>query len=626
MIYWHIQMYKPEGRDSNVTISSLDMLTEPKPVIGTGEWEDIQCDYFKGTNPNGLKIGDIVLIHEGKKPIALCEIRSDNFCDEFLESKYVNTNFRYVKVLEFYRGNDSFKDHQGTIKRLINREKDSWKFINQWYHTIKKTMIVNNIKKVLNFKKQIILQGPPGTGKTRLAKTIAREIIETIINFDVISKVLKVGQKINSPSGNKFYVITELDKSKDRIKLKRESGTEDYTSLDEIVKAFNSKLWDEPLEQNGPRRAESLAKYLFNNLDMLKDSKQFNIVQFHPSYTYEDFVRGIEATSKGDSIEYRSVNKTIGEIAKEALKNYKLSKDSSSQSNIEAWIDTSFEEFKNEIEAKLPETETELSGEITIFEVQKSHFKYAKQWQTPGYLKFDEFKKLIKAVIQGSLELSNRQLDKEKFIHAHYRYTYYNALLKKFFKEFEYKEESIKVEAKKYVLIIDEINRANLSSVLGELVYALEYRGQSVNSMYEVDDSKALNLPPNLYIIGTMNTADRSVGHIDYAIRRRFAFIDVLPRDLSDDSSIIFHKELFNSVAALFTKDDNYKSKSDYISEEFEPKDVALGHSYFIDQSKDGGTMDIRLEYEIKPILLEYIKDGILKETAKAEIEKLKVS
>src|SRR5690606_36146574 len=160
-----------------------------------------------------------------------------------------------------------------------------------------------------------------------------------------------------------------------------------------------------------------------------------------------------------------------------------------------------------------------------------------------------------------------------------------------------------KTELKNYVLIIDEINRANLSSVLGELIYALEYRGEAVESMYAVGNDSKLILPPNLYIIGTMNTADRSVGHIDYAIRRRFAFVDVLPKDLSEEVNISFDTELFYSVENLF--DTN-------LSPEFEKKDVQLGHSYFIDKSKDGGSMDIRLEYEIKPILLEYVKDGVL--------------
>lgn len=60
------------------------------------------------------------------------------------------------------------------------------------------------------------------------------------------------------------------------------------------------------------------------------------------------------------------------------------------------------------------------------------------------------------------------------------------------------------------MLIIDEINRANLPSVLGELIYALEYRGEAVTTMYEFEEKREITLPHNLYIIGTMNTADRS--------------------------------------------------------------------------------------------------------------------
>ncbi len=173
---------------------------------------------------------------------------------------------------------------------------------------------------------------------------------------------------------------------------------------------------------------------------------------------------------------------------------------------------------------------------------------------------------------------------------------------------------------------MDEINRANLSSVLGELIYALEYRGEEVESMYEVEGSQKLLLPQNLYIIGTMNTADRSVGHIDYAIRRRFAFVDIVPKDLTNDDNISFDSPLFNEVKALFTSDE-YQTRSKHLSHEFEPKDVAFGHSYFIDEAKKGGSMSMRLEYEIKPILLEYVKDGVLiGEDIKQKIENLKPS
>lgn len=181
---------------------------------------------------------------------------------------------------------------------------------------------------------------------------------------------------------------------------------------------------------------------------------------------------------------------------------------------------------------------------------------------------------------------------------------------------------------KPYVLIIDEINRANLSAVLGELIYALEYRDQAVASMYGFTNQAAvrsetrnhqLMLPGNLYIIGTMNTADRSAGHLDYAIRRRFAFLDVLPESLTIPS---FHSALFDQVKRLFTTDD-YRTRSAYLSEEFRPKDVALGHSYFIASSDTPSSMELRLEYDIKPILFEYVKDGVLKESALEQIAAL---
>ena len=181
-----------------------------------------------------------------------------------------------------------------------------------------------------------------------------------------------------------------------------------------------------------------------------------------------------------------------------------------------------------------------------------------------------------------------------------------------------------KEKLKNYVLIIDEINRANLSSVLGELIYALEYRGEAVESMYAVDNDNQLILPPNLYIIGTMNTADRSVGHIDYAIRRRFAFVDVLPTiDPIGEKA----KEKFKTVCSLFIEnfdEVNWNEPifipSKHLSSDFKPEEVMLGHSYFItkenaDDDKipdENKQMELKLKYEVVPILKEYVKDGIL--------------
>jgi len=357
------------------------------------------------------------------------------------------------------------------------------------------------------------------------------------------------------------------------------------------------------------REAKLIAKEMLglDSVEDLKNHPQFKLIQFHPSYTYEDFVRGIVAQPNpdGEGILYRAENKLLALFAKEALNNYQLSQEDNSMAFQDNWINDSFNEFKGKIESLIGENDLILSGNIGIFKVENDCFRYGKDWQFSSRINFHDFKLLIKAVLNQQLNIQGNEIPKDISVHAHYRFTYYLSLLRNFFDEFTYKETKEKAPLRNYVLIIDEINRANLSSVLGELIYALEYRGEAVESMYNVDGNELI-LPSNLYIIGTMNTADRSVGHIDYAIRRRFAFADILPMNLKEKQGLEnFNETLFMAVEKLFLE---------HTSPEFEAKDVQLGHSYFIDKSgeENGGGMDIRFEYEIKPILLEYVKDGVL--------------
>ena len=319
----------------------------------------------------------------------------------------------------------------------------------------------------------------------------------------------------------------------------------------------------------------------------------------------------------------KAENKTLASFAKKALDNYLLSQNDSETSKRILETKSVFESFVDHIQNEIDKSidhKYHITDKVYLFDLDGSRFKYkGDNWiahEKGLNMKFSELKKIIQADVKGRADIKKvdglEELSKQ---HATY---FFNAVEK--FREFEKGYQS-KVDDKKvkevtvlknYVLIIDEINRANLSSVLGELIYALEYRydlehpdDTTVESMYSVDGNSKLSLPPNLYIIGTMNTADRSVGHIDYAIRRRFAFVDVLPQDLSNEEGVNFHKTLFNEVARYF-------DHSTHLSNEFEPKDVQLGHSYFIDKLSEGGSMAIRLQYEIKPILLEYVKDGIL--------------
>lgn len=150
-----------------------------------------------------------------------------------------------------------------------------------------------------------------------------------------------------------------------------------------------------------------------------------------------------------------------------------------------------------------------------------------------------------------------------------------------------------------FVLIIDEINRANISKVFGELITLIEpSKRQGGSDPYSVIlpySQKEFSVPDNLYIIGTMNTADRSLGSIDYAIRRRFAF-----KTLVSDSSLVpagVPQKYFNAIKELI---DTAKD------EDFETDDIMIGHSYFM------GDFDNNLNNKILPLLLEYFKDGVL--------------
>jgi hypothetical protein len=321
-------------------------------------------------------------------------------------------------------------------------------------------------------------------------------------------------------------------------------------------------------------------------------------------------VRGIIAESKGDRIEYKNVSKILGKFAADAKRNLDDSKKDATTVSKENKIEEYFISFADDLSDRLTSGEkVELTAKVNLIDVEEDAFRYkgSDGWSTLGNRML--FKDIIQAFLDGNKVRqdvkNNKSLSGLAIQHATYFVRVLN-MFQRYLESNNLRFDELNAEQpklKNYVLVIDEINRANLSAVLGELIYALEYRGETVESMYEVDGTNKLVLPENLYLIGTMNTADRSVGHIDYAIRRRFAFVDVAPKDLTEELGADFHKELFDKITALFSSN---------LSPEFERKDVQLGHSYFIDKAGSGGSMATRLEYEIKPILMEYVKDGIL--------------
>ncbi|UVE49654.1 AAA family ATPase [Haloferax larsenii] len=147
-----------------------------------------------------------------------------------------------------------------------------------------------------------------------------------------------------------------------------------------------------------------------------------------------------------------------------------------------------------------------------------------------------------------------------------------------------------------YVLIIDELNRAEVSAVFGELMHLLEYRGKEIPLP---QSDREFSVPENIYVLGTMNTADRSIALVDYALRRRFAMIEIGP---DYDVLRTFHDDTGHDVDGLI------ETLKEINEEAIGDEDFYLGITYFLESKLDEYIEDIWV-MEIEPYLEEYFFD-----------------
>ena len=154
-----------------------------------------------------------------------------------------------------------------------------------------------------------------------------------------------------------------------------------------------------------------------------------------------------------------------------------------------------------------------------------------------------------------------------------------------------------------FLMVIDEINRADLGKILGEAIYLFEpdeVGKRTVDLAHSINGQCKFSLPHNLYVLGTMNTADRSIASIDLAIRRRFSFVSMMP-----DRKVVASQK--STLAAAF-----FDRICDVFVEHApdEALDLLPGHSYFLAKNEDD--LKRRLRYELLPLLDEYLKGGYL--------------
>lgn len=167
-------------------------------------------------------------------------------------------------------------------------------------------------------------------------------------------------------------------------------------------------------------------------------------------------------------------------------------------------------------------------------------------------------------------------------------------------------KSALKDTNKRVLLIIDEINRANLANVLGPVFYLFENQPGTRNVKLRVGDCELEKLPENLDVIATMNTADRSLAVVDFALRRRFAWYTIYPQRIEPQENQEFHGELFNLFCEIF---DRYASD--------EELNLQPGPSYFLTPKENSYTvMKERMIYELMPLIKEYLAEGLMKKAS----------
>lgn len=347
---------------------------------------------------------------------------------------------------------------------------------------------------------------------------------------------------------------------------------------------------------------------------------QIAFITFHQSMDYEDFVEGLKPqlveNSDGNTtgIAYRVEDGIFKHLCKKAIEDSALV---SMQDNFESVWGKLVDELDEKDFIEIPL----LSGKNT-FRIELNEYgtglatrtyeddSFQKDRWISGKSKFFSKEQLYN-VYRGLPGTPARGHD--NYRKAIIRYCKENLGLV----EYTLPLNNTQSNTNPFILIIDEINRGNVSKIFGELITLLE-SDKRIGSMHPINvrlpySKELFSVPPNIYLIGTMNTTDRSVGTIDYAVRRRFAFITLKSEKSAiekfyDNVPGCTDAALKNKALELFSSVKRFIEENK-IEEDFD--DLMPGHSYFM--AKSDTELEQKFTYEVLPLLYEYHKDGLLK-------------
>ncbi|EAK7962188.1 AAA domain-containing protein [Campylobacter jejuni] len=354
-----------------------------------------------------------------------------------------------------------------------------------------------------------------------------------------------------------------------------------YHTIDKALEIISKvEKIELPDENNRVDRKKLFNEYVKNG--------QIVFTTFHQSYGYEEFVEGIKPRMDKENskeIEYEIKDGIFKELCEKALENRDSIK------NFNFYIDKLKEKVK--IDDNNPEKYFELPN--TKYFIQ---YRNGRTFR----IKFDGMSKNHK---DYPVSIDNiEKLYKTSIADEIYNSAYVKAILNYLKSQGleDYKEKDEKTNSP-YIIIIDEINRGNVSKIFGELITLIEpskrigepeeLRVTLPYSRNDFYDKKGFGVPSNVYIIGTMNTADRSITSLDTALRRRFEFVEMMPNPnvLSDNCEDVNLKELLKAI----------NTRIEYLLD----REKTIGHAFFIDIDNLEKLKDV-FQNKIIPLLQEY--------------------
>lgn len=470
----------------------------------------------------------------------------------------------------------------------------------------------------------------------------------------------------NSSKGTWYDDVVRIWERRKNIVLYGAPGTGKTYDVPELA----VRLCDPAFMAAEPSREEIVSRY-----NQLKTEKRIAFTTFHQSLDYEDWIEGLRpVVNENSQVTYEIESGIFKKLCEEAERPVVKDKQVGISDNAVIWKVSLAGTGDNNVRRECMENnhirigwddygpvisdETDWSvyngegkqildayiNKMKIGDIVMSCYSsqtidaigvvvgdYEFEDKFPNYKRVRRVNWLVKNINENIVEMNDGKTMVESSVYRLNSITLNDvkSILEKY-------DTSSKMEEndKAYVMVIDELNRGNVSKVFGELITLLEAdkrKGRiNAESVVLPYSKKAFHIPNNVYLIATMNTADRSLGSLDYAIRRRFAFIAEKPFGLDVKG---FDEDLFEKVSSLFVKNfDDYKESgwdptmklepADTLSDEYKPEDVWIGHSYFLMQDEEDNTSN-RLLYEIIPLLEEYVRDGVLTAEAQGVIDAL---